>query len=69
MLESIPHDPDFKIRNNVGTLVMRWEYSLGSTLYAVYNLNDSNYYSAAAGKWISSGSNSLFLKLNYWFQP
>ena len=69
MLYSIPHDPDFKIRNNVGTFVMRWEYSLGSTLYAVYNLNDSNYYSAAAGEWISTGSNSLFLKLNYWFQP
>ncbi len=68
-IDSIPYDPDFKIRNTVGTFVMRWEYSLGSTLYAVYNLNDSNYYSAAAGRWIPSGSNSLFLKLNYWFQP
>ncbi|MEE2876289.1 MAG: DUF5916 domain-containing protein [Candidatus Neomarinimicrobiota bacterium] len=69
MLESIPYDPDFKITNTVGTFVMRWEYSLGSTLYAVYNLNDSNYYSAAADQWISNVSNSFFLKLNYWFQP
>ena len=63
------YNPDFQLRNTVGTFVMRWEYSLGSTLYLVYNLNDSNAYSGESDSWFSSGSNSIFLKLNYWFQP
>ena len=32
-------NPDFKVFNTVGTFVLRWEYMPGSTLYAVYNLN------------------------------
>ena len=63
------YNPDFQLRNTVGTFVIRWEYSLGSTLYLVYNLNDSNAYSGEADAWFSNKSNSLFLKLNYWFQP
>ena len=37
-------DKDFKIDNRVGTFVFRWEYLPGSLIYAVYNLNDNNYY-------------------------
>ena len=59
----------FKINNTVGTVVVRWEYSLGSTIYLVYNINDSNYYSSDEKKWTGSGTNTVFLKLNYWFQP
>lgn len=66
-ISSMPYDPDFRIRNLVGTFVMRWEYLLGSTLFIVYNFNDSRYYSAAAGQWFPTDSNTLFIKLNYWF--
>ncbi|GIS72049.1 MAG: hypothetical protein CM1200mP10_16260 [Candidatus Neomarinimicrobiota bacterium] len=38
-------DPDFKIKNIVGTFVVRWEYRPGSTLFLVYNLHTDNYYS------------------------
>lgn len=61
-------DKDFKIDNQVGTFVFRWEYSPGSLLYVVYNLNDNNYYSSSEGEWYNSKSNSLFVKLNYFFQ-
>ena len=37
-------DPDFKVFNTVGTFVLRWEYMPGSTLYAVYNLNQRSEY-------------------------
>ena len=65
----MPFESDFKINNTVGTVVVRWEYSLGSTIYLVYNINDSNYYSSDEKKWVGSGTNTVFLKLNYWFQP
>ena len=59
---------DFKIDNQVGTFVFRWEYSPGSLLYVVYNLNDNNYFSSEEEKWFKTKSNSLFIKLNYFFQ-
>lgn len=61
-------DPDFKINNWVGTIVFRWEYHRGSTFFVVLNLNDSGYYSGGDKTWYRSKTNSLFLKLNYWFQ-
>ena len=68
-VNKMPFESDFKINNTVGTVVVRWEYSLGSTIYLVYNINDSNYYSSDEKKWVGSGTNTVFLKLNYWFQP
>ena len=59
---------DFQIHNKVGTFVFRWEYLPGSLIYAVYNLNDNNYYSAEDSEWSNSKSNSLFLKFDYFFQ-
>ena len=59
---------DFQIDNKVGTFVFRWEYLPGSLIYAVYNLNDNNYYSAEDSEWSNSKSNSLFLKFDYFFQ-
>ena len=61
-------DKDFKIDNHVGTFVFRWEYLPGSLIYAVYNLNDNNYYSYQDGNWSPSKSNSLFLKIDRFFQ-
>ncbi len=61
-------NPDFKIDNTVGTFVIRWEYFPGSLLYVVYNLNDNRYYSGNDGEWYNTKANSLFFKLNYFFQ-
>jgi hypothetical protein len=61
-------NPDFKLDSEVGTFVFRWEYSPGSTLFVVYNLNKSGYYSSNAEKWYKTSSDELFIKINYWFQ-
>ena len=61
-------DPDFKIKNIVGTFVVRWEYRPGSTLFLVYNLHTDNYYSASDKEWYKDTANSLFIKFNYWLQ-
>ena len=61
-------DKDFRIDNQVGTFVFRWEYLPGSLIYAVYNLHDNNYYSYEKSSWSRSKSNSLFLKIDYFFQ-
>ena len=60
-------DKDFRIKNNVGTFVFRWEYLPGSLFYAVYNLSDNNYYTKADG-WEQSKSNSLFIKIDRFFR-
>ena len=61
-------DKDFRINNQVGTFVFRWEYSPGSRIYAVYNLNINRYYSYEDNACDNAESNSLFLKLDYFFQ-
>ena len=61
-------DPDFKLYNTVGTFVFRWEYRPGSTLFLVYNLNQSRYYSPSENEWSSENENALYFKLNYWFK-
>ena len=59
---------DFKMNNQVGTFVFRWEYLPGSLMYVVYNLHDNSYYSSADEKWYNTKANSLFVKLNYFFR-
>ena len=61
-------DPDFKLKNTVGTFVLRWEYNPGSTLFLVYSLNEYNYFSASDGLWSSGSSNTIVVKLNYWMK-
>ncbi len=70
IFEEYPYsgDPDFKLDNNVGTFVLRWEYSPGSTLFVVFNLNKSEYYASEADEWNTTSTDALFIKLNYWFQ-
>ena len=60
---------NFKIDNQRGTFVYRWEFRPGSLLYLVYNLNDNNYFSDQDNEWSQSKSNSLFVKFDYFFQP
>jgi hypothetical protein len=61
-------DPDFKLYNTVGTFVFRWEYRSGSTIFLVYNLNQSKSYSPAEKSWTNENENALYFKLNYWFK-
>ena len=61
-------NPDFKLKNTVGTFVLRWEYNPGSTLFLVYSLNEYNYFSASDGLWSSGSSNTIVVKLNYWMK-
>ena len=61
-------EPDFRLQNTVGTFVLRWEYRSGSTIFIVYNLNDSKYYSTLDDTWISEEANALYFKLNYWIK-
>lgn len=61
-------DPGFKIENSIGTFVLRWEYSPGSALFLVYNLNENKYYENSSGTWDNSSANAIYLKLSYWFK-
>ena len=67
-LEESNGDPGFKIENSIGTFVLRWEYSPGSTLFLVYNLNENKYYENSTGSWDKSSANAIYLKLSYWFK-
>ena len=61
------HDnPNFKIENNVGTFVLRWEYKPGSTIFVVYNINENRYFSASDNEWSKESNNAFVIKLNYW---
>ena len=62
------NNPDFTLQSTVGTFVLRWEYRSGSTIFIVYNLNDSKYYSPVENTWISEAANALYFKLNYWIK-
>ncbi len=62
------YDKDFKIDNEVGTFVFRWEYLPGSLIYAVYNMNINNRYSYQERQWERFQSNSLFIKVDKFFR-
>ena len=61
-------DPGFEIENSIGTFVLRWEYSPGSALFLVYNLNENKLYENSSGIWDRSSANAVYLKLSYWFK-
>ena len=61
-------NPDFKILNTVGTFVLRWEYREGSTIFIVYNLNESSDYSSSESLWSRQTENAIFFKINYWLK-
>jgi hypothetical protein len=74
---TIGNDPDFSDKSLRGTIVMRWEYLRGSTLFLVWNMatNDdtrpgqfSPLRDLGAG-FGAPGSHAFVAKLSYWFAP
>ena len=70
-------DPDFNRKSLRGTVVMRWEYIRGSTLFFVWNLSASDtsrpgVFSPGrdlAGAFGAPGSHAFAVKINYWITP
>ncbi|NQV16773.1 carbohydrate binding family 9 domain-containing protein [bacterium] len=68
-------DPDFNYKALVGTLVLRWEFSPGSTMYLVWTHNGTNFenpghfdLSRDLNNLLKSDADDVFaLKLSYWF--
>ena len=61
-------DLGFELENSIGTFVLRWEYSPGSALFLVYNLNENTLFENSIGSWERSSSNALYFKISYWFK-
>lgn len=71
---SLADDPDFNRKSLRGTVVLRWEYIRGSTLFAVWNLaaedtSRPGMFSPGrdlASAFGASGANVFALKMTYW---
>ncbi len=69
-------DPDFNLKSMRGTVVLRWEYSPGSTFYAVWTQNRADYtypgqfdFSRDIQALFSAPGDNIFLiKVNYRFK-
>ena len=67
--------PDFSFNEFRSNVVVRWEYLPGSTLYFVWEHAMSNRENTYISRWTDnldrmfglSGTNTLMLKINYWF--
>jgi hypothetical protein len=75
---ALADDSDFNKKSVRGTIVLRWEYLRGSTLFAVWNLSTSDedarkgIYSPwrdLRGAFGAPGTNTFAIKLSYWFVP
>ena len=75
---ALQDDPDFNRKSIRGTVVLRWEYVRGSTLFAVWNLSTSDealrkgIYSPwrdLGGAFGAPATNTFAIKLSYWFAP
>jgi Domain of unknown function (DUF5916) len=70
-------DPDFNRKSLRGTIVMRWEYMRGSTLFLVWNtatLDESRVGQFSPMRDLGSGftapgTNVFVVKISYWFTP
>ena len=70
-----PADPDFNVKQFRSNAVLRWEYRPGSTLFVVWNAGLDDYAldgSYALGRDVGrlargEGTNTLLVKLSYWF--
>jgi len=68
-------DPDFNYKALVGTLVLRWEFSPGSTMFFVWTHNGSDFqnhgrfdFAKDMKRLFESEADDVFaLKLSYWF--
>jgi hypothetical protein len=73
----ISDNPDFNDKSLRGTIVMRWEYLRGSTLFLVWNMSTSD--DSRQGEFSAfrdlrtgfsaPGSHVFVAKLSYWFTP
>ena len=74
---SLTDDPDFNKKSLRGTIVLRWEYIRGSTLFVVWNLSTSDETRPGVfsplrdlgSTFTGEGANVLAVKVNYWFTP
>jgi hypothetical protein len=73
---TLDDDPDFNRKSVRSTVVLRWEYVRGSTLFAVWNVSTSDEvarkgifspFRDLGGAFGAPGSNTLAIKLNFWF--
>jgi len=69
------YNPDFNYKALVGTLVLRWEFSPGSTMFLVWTHNGSDFqnqgnydFAKDLNRLLKSEADDVFaLKLSYWF--
>jgi hypothetical protein len=75
---TLADNPDFNKKSVRGTVVLRWEYIRGSTLFAVWNIATSDEAARPGafsplhdlrGAFGAPGTNVLAIKLSYWFAP
>jgi hypothetical protein len=75
---TLADNPDFNKKSVRGTIVLRWEYLRGSTLFAVWNLSTSDEerrkgifspWRDLGGAFGAPGTNTFAIKLSYWFAP
>ena len=74
---TISDDPDFNRKSLRGTIVMRWEYLRGSTLFLVWNMATSDKsrpgvfspWRDLGSGFTAQGTNVFVAKLSYWFTP
>ena len=74
---TISDNPDFNSKSLRGTIVMRWEYLRGSTLFVVWNMGTSDQsrpgeFSAwrdLGTGFTAPGTNVFVVKLSYWLTP
>jgi hypothetical protein len=74
---SLADNPDFNRKSLRGTMVLRWEYSRGSTLFVVWNMSASDDTRPGVfsplhdlgGAFAAPGTNVVAVKISYWFTP
>ena len=74
---ALASDPDFNRKSLRATVVLRWEYVRGSTLFVVWNRSTADssrpgVFSPGrdlAGAFSAPGAHALAVKVNYWFAP
>jgi hypothetical protein len=74
---ALDDNPDFNRKSLRSTVVLRWEYLRGSTLFFVWNLSTSDEsrpgtFSPARdlrSAFSAAGTNVLAIKINYWLTP
>ena len=74
---TLEDNPDFNKKSLRSTVVMRWEYVRGSTLFFVWNLATSDESRPGIfspmrdlrGAFRAPGTNVFAVKINYWLTP